>query len=123
MSTYYVLVKYMTEKEIIAFSETGIGNQKDTKERIALAAGKEYLIEEIRFVDSDKYGGIAHIEGASNFFNEGSSFYTTSKVLCSQLYKLLERYGNGEEGELSSVVSVRVEERVSEKGRRYLSFA
>lgn len=109
------------EKEIIAFSETGI-NTQDAKERIALAAGKEYLIEEIHFVDSDKYGDIAYIEGASNFLEEGSSFYTTSKVLCSQLYKLLERYGNGEEGKLSSVVSARVEERVSEKGRKYLSF-
>ena len=113
----------MTEKETISFSETGICNEKDIKERIALAAGKEYLIEEIYFVDSDKYGGIAHVEGASNFFEEGSSFYTTSKVLCSQLYEILERYGNGVGGELSSVVSARVEERVSKNGRRYLSFA
>lgn len=113
----------MNDKEIVSFSETGICNEKDTKERKPLEIGKEYLIDEIYFIESQKYGVIAHVEGASNNFEDGRSFYTTSKVLVAQLKKMLEIYGNGKGGELSNCVSCLVIEKVSENGRRYLSFA
>jgi len=113
----------MTEKEIISFSETGICNEKDTKERKPLEVGKEYLIDEIYFIESQNYGVIAHIEGVSNNFEDGKSFYTTSKVLVSQLKKMIQKYGNGEGGILSNCVGCLVIEKVSENGRRYLSFA
>ncbi len=116
-------MKYMTEKETISFSETGICNTTDAKERKPLESGKEYLIDEIYFCESQNYGWIAHIEGASNCFKDGKSFYTTSKVLVSQLKQMMQKYGNGEGGTLSTIVSCSVVEKMSENGRRYLSFA
>ena len=115
-------MKSYDDRKIVTFEETGLGTIQDDVERTALRHGDKILIKRIRLRNSPKYGMYAVLDGVGEDDIEVNK-YTTSAVIIEQLQSLIDMFKPNTEGYLETLVWVKVEERESSTGRRYLTLA
>ena len=115
-------MKSNDDRKIVTFEETGLGTIQDDVERTALRHGDKILIKRIRLRNSPKYGMYAVLDGVGEDDIEVNK-YTTSAVIIEQLQSLIDMFKPNAEGHLKTLVWVKVEERESSTGRRYLTLA
>ena len=115
-------MKSYDDRKIVTFEETGLGTIQDDVERTALRHGDKILITRIRLRNSPKYGMYAVLDGLTENDIKVSK-YTTSAVIVEQLQNLIDMFKPDTEGYLKTLIWVKVEERESSTGRRYLTLA
>jgi hypothetical protein len=115
-------MKSYDDRKIVTFEETGLGTIQDDVERTALRHGDKILITRIRLRNSPKYGMYAVLDGLGENDIEVNK-YTTSAVIIEQLQSLIDMFKPNTEGYLETLIWVKVEERESSTGRRYLTLA
>ena len=115
-------MKSKDDRKIVTFEETGLGTIQDDVERTALRHGDKILIKRIRLRNSPKYGMYAVLDGLTENDIEVNK-YTTSAVIIEQLQSLIDMFKPNTEGYLETLIWVKVEERESSTGRRYLTLA
>lgn len=108
--------------DFVTFSETGIN---DDVERSPVSAGMQFLIKEVSFKNSPKFGAYATINALTPQEKPEErlelNLYTTSKVLTDQLKALARKYNIPDGGVFNPLIMVEASE-VAGENNNYLSF-